>query len=243
MLDRGTNSPLEPDPPRVDKCTADCCVTDARIARHFDVRIAELTTDTDFPEMVDVSAMLLALLEGDAALTAPTVLELGCGSGALTVALLKRGAARARGVDLSPGMLSVAVKRAEQADVGDRAAFSVADGALAEVDPADWVIMDRVICCYPDVDALLAQATRAARHRIAFTCPTTRGWRGLINRLLWPLENLSMLVSRSGCPVFVHSLDRIERRLSEAGFTQVAQDRLGLWHAAVWDRPPTATED
>jgi SAM-dependent methyltransferase len=236
MLDRGTHSAQEPDPPRVDKCAADCCLTHSSIARHFDHRIAELTTDTDFPEMVDVSAMLLALLEGDAALTAPTVLELGCGSGALTVALLKRGAARARGVDLSPGMLSVAVKRAEQAGVGDRAAFSVADGAVAAVDPADWVVMDRVICCYPDVDALLAQATRAARHRIAFTCPTTRGWRGIINRLMWPLENVSMLVSRSGCRVFVHSLDRIERRLRDAGFTQVAQDRLGLWHAAIWDR-------
>ena len=112
---------------------ADCCATDAADRRAFDERIAELTADTDFPEMVDVSAVLLDLLEDDVEAASPTVLELGCGSGALTVALLKRGAARARGFDLSPGMLAVAVRRAEQADVADRAAFTLGDGATAAV--------------------------------------------------------------------------------------------------------------
>jgi len=234
MLDRGPDSPqgTEPRP-------ADCCATESQIARHFDDRIAELTADTDLPEMMDVSAMLLDLVDDDVAGAAPTVLELGCGSGALLVALLKRGASRARGIDLSPGMLAVAVKRAEKADVADQAAFSLGDGAKADVQPADWVVMDRVICCYPDMDALLAQATRAAKARIAFTVPTSRGWRGLINRVMWPFDNIPLLFGRPGCRGFVHSLDRIEKRLHDAGFAQKRQDRLGLWHAAVWDRAAT----
>src|SRR3954468_16513932 len=201
MLDEGTDSPRTPD----------CCTADPRIGRHFDDRIVEMSQEAagEFPEMVDVSAMLLGLVADDVAAAAPTVLELGCGSGALAVALLKRGATRARGYDLSPGMLAVAVKRAEQSDVADRAAFTLADAATAEVEPADWVVMDRVICCYPHMTALLAQATRSARARICFTVPTSRGWRGLMNRVLWRMENIPLLFGGSGCPGFVHSLDRI----------------------------------
>jgi magnesium-protoporphyrin O-methyltransferase len=186
--------------------------------------------------MVDVSAMLLGLVDGDVADAAPSVLELGCGSGALAVALLKRGASRARGIDLSPGQLAVAVKRADAADVADRAAFTLGDAATADVDPADWVVMDRVICCYPHMAALLDQATRSARLRVCFTVPTSRGWRGLLNRIMWPAENIPLRFGRPGCPGFVHSLDKIERRLRDAGFTQARSERLGLWHAAVWDR-------
>lgn len=217
-----------------------CCAAEPRIAAHFDQRIIELSEEagSDFPEMVEVSATLLRLLEADAERAAPTVLELGCGSGALTVGLLKRGAARARGIDLSPGMLAVAHKRAEAAGVGDRVSFGQGNAAHASVEPFDWVVLDRVICCYPDMPRLLDTALAAARARVAFTVPTSRGWRGLLNRIMWPLENVPLRFGRAGCPGFVHSLDRIESRLTAAGFAQVHSDRLGLWHAAVWDRAP-----
>src|SRR3954447_4311274 len=105
MLDPGTDSPHASDSP-----VADCCgEVDPRISSHFDNRIAELTAESEFPQMVDVSEMLLDLLD-DVGEAQPTLLELGCGSGALLVSLMKRGATRARGYDMSPGMLAVAVK-------------------------------------------------------------------------------------------------------------------------------------
>jgi SAM-dependent methyltransferase len=222
-----------------DSHAADCCSPASRkIASHFDDRIAELTeeSETDFPEMVDVSRTLLELLD-DVGSATPTLLELGCGSGALTVALLKRGARQARGLDLSPGMLAVAVKRAAQADVADRVAFSLADAATADVGTADWVLMDRVICCYPHMQSLFAQASRAATRRVAFTVPTSRGWRGLVNKVMWRAENIPLRFGSSGCPGFVHSVDAMERTLAAAGFSLSRADRLGLWYAAVWDRP------
>jgi magnesium-protoporphyrin O-methyltransferase len=219
---------------------ADCCEVDPRISRHFNGRIAELTSDGDLPEMVDVSRMLLGLLAGDVESRRPTLLELGCGSGALMTELVSRGAERADGVDLSPDMVGAARRRAEEAGVTGRVFFTLGDGAVVDVEPHDWVVMDRVICCYPAVERLLANATRAATERVAFTVPTSRGWRGLINKVMWRFENVPLLFGRPGCPGYVHDLGRIERTLAAAGFALHAEDRLGLWHAAVWDRTAAA---
>ena len=247
MLDPGTHSPQPPDaavapdsPLATDAAVApDCCARDERIAEQFNKRIAEQIEDDELPEMVDVSEMLLRLMgsAGDVATAAPTLLELGCGSGALTVELLRRGAVSADAVDLSPDMLDAARRRAAQGDVSDRVHFEQGDASLMQLSPHDWVVLDRVFCCYPDVERLLANATRAATRRVAFTVPNSRGWRGAMNKIMWRGANIPVRLGRGGCPGFVHSIDLIERRLAAAGFGLRGADRLGLWYAAVWDRP------
>jgi 2-polyprenyl-3-methyl-5-hydroxy-6-metoxy-1,4-benzoquinol methylase len=221
-----------------DQHESDCCAVDPRIASHFDKRLAEQTADGELPEMVDVSAMLLRLVSGDVAERRPSVLELGCGSGALSVALAQRGAARVDGVDLSPDAIAAAGRRATEAGVADAASFVVGDGALVEHAPHDWVVMDRVICCYPDPDGLLEAAARAAVTRVAFSAPIWRGWRGWVNRAGWGLENIPARLFKRACPTFVHDISRLERRLAAAGFARTASDTLGLWYAAVWERSP-----
>ncbi len=230
MLDPGTDSPQS-----LDAHAPNCCAADARISEQFDERIAELTADGELPEMVDVSRMLLRLMN-DVGAAAPSVLELGCGSGAMTVELLRRGAVSADAIDLSPHTLDAARRRAAEADVSDRVSFSLGDASLMDHAAHDWVVLDRVMCCYPGVDRLLARATRAATHRVAFTVPTSRGWRGLLNKVMWRAENIPQIFGAGGCPGFVHSIDRIEARLTTAGFTLRSSDRLGLWYGAVWDR-------
>ena len=171
----------------------------------------------------------------------PDCARAGLRVGALTVELLRRGAVSADAIDLSPDMIDAARRRAAEADVSDRATFEVGDGAVVPVEAHDWVLLDRVMCCYPGLDRLLGNATRAATRRVAFTVPTSRGWRGLVNQLMWRSSNLPLLFGGSGCPGFVHSVDKIERTPPSAGFKLHGADRLGLWYAAVWDRP-TAKE-
>jgi ubiquinone/menaquinone biosynthesis C-methylase UbiE len=248
MLDPGADSSRPPDAAQVpdgarvpdapqvpDALAPDCCAVDARIADQFDKRLAELTVDGELPEMVDVSEMLLDLLS-DVGSAAPTLLELGSGSGALTVELVRRGAVSADAVDLSPEMVDAGRRRAAEADISDRVTFETGDASLMDLSAHDWVVLDRVFCCYPDAGRLLAKATRAATRRVAFTLPNSRGWRGVANRLMWWSGNIPVVLGRSGCRGYVHSIDTLERRLAQAGFSRRASDHLGLWYAAVWDR-------
>jgi magnesium-protoporphyrin O-methyltransferase len=222
--------------PMPNESTADCCppARDPRIARRFDQLTEQRTAGGVLPEMQPTSNRLFDLLS-DANDLQPTLLELGCGSGALLVGLLQSGATRGDGVDLSTGSLDAARRRAEEAGVADRATFTQGDGAQVKLDAHDWVVMDRVICCYPDVDALLGNALPAAQRRFAFSVPTSRGWRGRVNKVIWALE-AKWDNFRNGCPGYVHSLDRIEDRLATAGFKPLRSETGWVWHIAVWER-------
>src|SRR5207249_4988723 len=108
----GVSAHLHPMPPSNDPShprTSDCCgpAPDPRIARHFDRKMEERAAAGELPSLHPVSQRVLDALS-DIAEGRPSVLELGCGSGDLTVSLLERGAARVSGVDLSLASIEIA---------------------------------------------------------------------------------------------------------------------------------------
>jgi len=211
------------------------CPTDARIARHFDAKTAERLARGQDPGLVAVSERLSdALLSLDP--TGRTVLELGCGRGGLLLRLVQAGATHASGVDLSSAGIDATRNRFEGARLSDRARLSVGDAAHVPLEPHDWVILDRVMCCYPDVEGLMANTVPAARQIYAFTVPTSRGWRGVIARLEERLENAWNTLRGQACPGYVHDLDLIEEHLARAGFQLRHRDRQRLWHIAIYER-------
>jgi SAM-dependent methyltransferase len=227
----GTKIDPKPDPDEQD-CA---CPTDARIARHFDAKAAERLAKGQDPGLVAVSRRLRdALMALDPA--GRTVLELGCGRGGLMLGLVQAGAASATGVDLSAASIDVARNRFEKAQLSDRVRLSVGDAARVPLEPQDWVILDRVMCCYPDIERLLANTLPSARRLYAFTVPSSRGWRGVIARLEEWLENAWNSLRGRPCPGYVHDLDLIERRLIGAGFRLRHRDHQRIWHVAIYER-------
>lgn len=217
---------------------ADCCAAgpDPRIAQHFDRRMRDLLAGGQLPAIHTVSMRLLAALD-DVGDQRPTVLELGCGSGGVTVTLLERGAASATGIDLSRGSIDTARRRAEVAGVSDRVRFEVGDGATAQLGAHDWVVLDRVICCYGDAEGLVANTSAAARRRYAFSLPDSRGVRGILNRIAFWFDSLADRLRGRPCPGYIHDLDRIEAQLAKVGFRPTGRYRAGLlWQVSVFER-------
>ena len=214
----------------------DCCrpPADPRVARRFDASWTDWDEAEGFPEIVEVSARLLDELR-DATVIRPSVLEIGCGTGGFSVALLEMGASAVKGVDLSAASVDIARRRAEAGGFGQQAVFEVGEAAGSDLGSHDWVVADRVLCCDAHVERMLVAVIGAARGRIAISVPESRGWRGLLNRPMWAAENVWDLF-RGGCRGFVHDVGRIERRLGEAGFHRTSGGHVDLWHYAVYAR-------
>ncbi len=211
------------------------CPSAPHIARHFDAKVAERLAKCQDPSLVAVSQRLRdGLLRLDPA--GRTVLELGCGRAALLLQLVQAGAARATGIDLSPASIDAARAAFERAQLSQCLDISVGDAARVPLEPHDWVILDRVICCYADVERLLANTQPAARHIYAFTVPSSRGWRGVAARLEEWLEGAWNRLHGRPCRGYVHDLDLIEERLSAAGFRLRRRDHDRLWHIAIYER-------
>lgn len=187
-----------------------------------------------------VTGYLLAGLQ-EAGLEGRTVLDVGCGVGDLALAALAHGARRASGMDLGQGAIEQARVLARERGLQDLATFEVGDGAKVQLLPSDVVVLNRVVCCYPNADPLMENTLGAARSVFAFTAPVDRGFAGLFNRVLVKTSNAWYAIRKAkfrGFRTFVHDVGAIDQRVRAAGFVPVLRERRRVvWELAVYARP------
>jgi SAM-dependent methyltransferase len=219
----------------VDEEHEDCCFDDW--VDHWSKRSKKRRT------VAGITAPLLGGL-AEAGLRDRTVLDIGCGIGDLAVETVRRGAARAFGVELSAKAVDEARRLAVERGVADRTSFQVGDGAEVSLPKADVVVLNRVFCCYRDADALLENSLSAAGAVYAFTTPPSRGLGGAFVKLqsrFWNVWYRLRDRKFQGFRVFVHDVDRIDARVRAAGFLPLRSGRRRVvWHLAVYARPGTS---
>ena len=188
---------------------------------------------------IGVTAPLVDALER-AGLADRTVLDVGCGIGDLAIETLARGAVSATGFDLSAKAIDHGRELAAARGVADRITLEVGDGSVVELPAADVVVLNRVVCCYPDADGLLERTLKAAGSVYAFTAPVSGGGIGALNRAWNGFWNAWYALRRKkfgGFRTFVHDLDAIDARVRGAGFRRVAHERRRVvWDLAVYER-------
>ncbi|HYY09257.1 MAG TPA: methyltransferase domain-containing protein [Actinomycetota bacterium] len=184
-----------------------------------------------------LTGRLLAAL-GRVGVGGKTVLDVGCGVGDLALGTLMRGASTADGIDMSEGAIEQARELASDRGLEDRARFSVGDGATEEISSHDVVALNRVLCCYPSVDRLLANSLGAAGAVYAYTAPVSDGAVGRINRFNIRISNSWFRLRKKkfrGFQAFVHDLDDVDRKIELAGFRRVHRSRERfMWRLAVF---------
>jgi len=173
-------------------------------------------------------------------LASRTMLDVGCGTGDLALASLGRGAEHATGIDLASGAISQARSLAAERGLSDRSSFTAGDGAVAPLAPHDVVALNRVLCCYPSVESLLANTLGATRAVYAYTAPVHTGIMGRFNRISVAISNRWFRIRDRkfrGFRAFVHDLDAVDRTIAAAGFLRVQDTRVrGVWKLAVFTR-------
>ena len=164
-----------------------------------------------------------------------SVLEVGGGIGAIQLELLKAGATRAVSVELTPTYEKVARELLDEAGLSDQVERRVVDFAQAadQVEGADIVVLNRVICCYPDMPGLAGAAADHTRRLLVMSYPRRTWW----TAVGLALANLLFRIARLEFHVFLHAPKKIIATSESHGLRTVL-DRAGmLWTVAALERP------
>jgi magnesium-protoporphyrin O-methyltransferase len=210
---------------------AGCCATDYR--RMFNSRFAERDARRFQARGLTGSSRELAGLAGD--VRGLTVLDVGGGVGAIGLELLAAGASQATNVEISGGYEEAAAEllreRGVEGRVDRRVTDFVEDGS--EIAAHDVVVMHRVVCCYPDVDALMGAAADHARMRLVLTYPQDHAW----IRLGLAVVNAFLRARGCGFRTYAHPVSRILGAAESRGLRLERRVRHGrLWESAALAR-------
>ena len=163
-----------------------------------------------------------------------TVLEIGGGIGAIQIELLKAGAARATSIELTPTYEEEASRLLAEAGLSDRVERKVMDFAQAadQVEGADVVVMNRVLCCYHDMPRLAGAAADHAQQTLVMTFPRRALWLramlGVGNGVLW--------LTRRHFHIFLHRPSEIMATSQRHGLRPLINQPGLMWTLAALTR-------
>jgi magnesium-protoporphyrin O-methyltransferase len=163
-----------------------------------------------------------------------TLLDIGGGVGVIGYELLSAGAGRTTNVEAAKGYIEAAREEATRLGLADR--VTIREGDFVEIadelESADIVTLDRVICCYPDVGALVGLSVGKAGRLYGAVYPRDTWWTKLGNRVL----NLTLWITRNPFRVFTHPTREVDSLIRRAGFRQRFHRTTFTWQVVVYGR-------
>ena len=200
----------------------------------FTSRMAKRAAERYRKRGIDKTATrMLAFLEQQG-IEGATVLEIGGGVGELQIELLQRGAARTLNLELSAGYDEEAMQLLREAGLDGRAERRLHDIAAdpGSVEPADVVVLHRVVCCYPDYERLLSAAASHARRLLVFSYPP----RNVVSRFLLGAQNVLFKLQRKEFRTFAHPPARMLGVVEQRGLTHTYSYRPVVWQIGGFER-------
>jgi magnesium-protoporphyrin O-methyltransferase len=211
-----------------------CCCVPNGLDKIFGARQAQRDAAEYLKKGLDKPALRVVEVLKSRGVERASVLEIGAGVGGLHLELLKAGAGRAVDLDLSPAYLETARDTARKLGFENVVEHRLQDIAeeSQSVAPADVVVMNRVICCYPHLERLLRPAAERAGRLLALTFPRDAWWA----RLGMRLANAGMWLTRTGFRIYVHPHEAVYAVASSTGLSPIHRSLSGFWQIAVFER-------
>ena len=163
-----------------------------------------------------------------------SLIDIGGGIGVIHHELLEDIASKATHVDASSAYLKEARGEATRRGHSERVDFIHADftDIAKDIEPADIVTLDRVVCCYPDFHSLLKAAAEHSRRAVALTYPRETWYL----RVFFKITDFFQKLRRDPFRVFLHPVSEMDALLKREGFQRVSLRRLFVWEVTLYQR-------
>lgn len=163
-----------------------------------------------------------------------TLLDIGGGVGAIQHELLKAGAANSTGVDASTAFVEAVDEEADRQGHKDRVTSHHGDfvQVAGGIEPKDIVTLDRVICCYHDLEKLVGLSSQRATRLYGLVYPRDN-W---AIRAAFGFFNLFLRLTRNPFRVYVHPTAKVDGLIQQEGFRQRYHLKTFVWQVVLYGR-------
>ena len=161
-------------------------------------------------------------------------LDIGGGIGAIHYDLIKAGASNGTSIEASSAYIDVMKEETLQNGLAERVNYKQGDftTTATDVDSADIVTLDKVICCYDDMSELVGLSSKLARKIYAVIYPRDVWW----TKLALPMMNFYPWLKGSSFRVFIHPTKKVEKIIFENGLKRNYYATTLFWQVAIFTR-------
>lgn len=162
-----------------------------------------------------------------------TLLDVGGGVGIIQHELIQAGVVEsAVHVDAAAPYLQTSREEARRLGHAERVAYEFGNfvDLAPELETADIVTLDRVLCCYHDMPGLINAAAEQSNKYIGLVFPRDRRlfkWAG-------KLANLFQRLTKNPFRIFIHSTKEVDNRLNQLGFQRTVHKAYFFWQSMVY---------
>lgn len=163
-----------------------------------------------------------------------TLLDIGGGVGMVQHELFKAGISRATHVDASSAYLRASQEEAERQGHRDRVDYRFGNfvDLAGELEQADLVTLDKVICCYDDMRALVRMSSAKARKFYGVIFPKDSWWSKLALRIM----NFMLGLTRNDFRTYLHETKDVDELVRENGLKPLFHHHGFFWQVIGYTR-------
>jgi SAM-dependent methyltransferase len=176
---------------------------------------------------------LVDLLRGEG-VRGRTFLDVGGGVGVIQHELMASGASAGVDVDASPAYLRACHEEAARRGYAEHIRYLEGDliDVASSVEAVDIVTLDRVLCCYPDMPALVDASASRARRVYGLVIPRENGFMRLAVRAV----NFIQKLRRRPFRVFLHTSADVDARVAAHGLDKRHHGHSFFWQVLLYTR-------
>ena len=161
-------------------------------------------------------------------------LDIGGGIGAIQYELIKAGASNGTSIEASSAYINLVKEEIHKIGLAEIIDFKYGDFTtmVSDVNMADIVTLDKVICCYDDMFELVRLSSKLARKLYAIIYPRDVWW----TKLTLPFLNFYPIIKGSSFRVFIHPTKKVEEIIFRNGLKRNYYATTLFWQVAIFTK-------
>ena len=161
-------------------------------------------------------------------------LDIGGGIGAIQYELIKAGASNGTSIEASSAYINLVKEEIHKIGLAEIIDFKYGDFTtmVSDVNMADIVTLDKVICCYDDMSELVRLSSKLARKLYAIIYPRDVWW----TKLTLPFLNFYPIIKGSSFRVFIHPTKKVEEIIFRNGLKRNYYATTLFWQVAIFTK-------